>query len=69
MVGYRSLNIYRVWILSLNKVISTRDVIFNEDELFDGNIQSLRDDLLQVDIENITELLWKTCLPDSDDVL
>ena len=46
LVGYRSLNIYRVWILSLNKVISMRDVIFNEDELFDGNIQSLRDDLL-----------------------
>ena len=30
LVGYRSSNIYRIWIPSLAKVISTRDVIFDE---------------------------------------
>lgn len=37
LVGYDSTNIYRVWIPHLGKVISTRDVIFDENTIFDGN--------------------------------
>jgi hypothetical protein len=34
LVGYDSRNIYRVWIPSQQKVIRTRDVIFNEDQFY-----------------------------------
>ena len=33
-MGYDSTNIYRIWILLKNKVISTRDVTFDELELY-----------------------------------
>jgi hypothetical protein len=36
LVGYESTNIYRVWIPYKKKVISARDVIFDENEFFDG---------------------------------
>ena len=35
LVGYESANIYRIWIPHKQKVISARDVIFNEDEVWD----------------------------------
>jgi len=40
LVGYNATGIYRIWIPKLQKVISTRDVIFNEEELFDGKIDA-----------------------------
>ena len=33
-MGYKSTNIYRIWIPHKKKVISTRDVIFNEDKFW-----------------------------------
>ena len=36
LVGYESTNIYRVWIPHKKKVISARDVLFDEDEFYDG---------------------------------
>ena len=36
LVGYESTSIYRVWIPYKKKVILTRDVIFNEEELYNG---------------------------------
>ena len=36
LVGYDSTNIFRVWIPHQGKVISTRDVIFDESTVFDG---------------------------------
>jgi reverse transcriptase-like protein/Pol polyprotein len=36
LVGYDSTNIFRVWIPHRGEVISSRDVIFDEDEFFDG---------------------------------
>ena len=35
LVGYESTNIYRVWVPH-KKVVSVRDVIFNEDEVWNG---------------------------------
>ena len=40
LVGYDSTNIYRIWIPQQGKVISTRDVIFDENTFFDGKIES-----------------------------
>lgn len=57
LVGYQSTNIYRIWNPLLNKVISTRDVIFNEDEVFPGSIEELKDDFLRVKRSEITALL------------
>lgn len=34
LVGFDSTNVYRVWIPSLNKIIRTRDVIFDEDQRY-----------------------------------
>src|SRR6266699_1767496 len=36
LVGYKSTNIYKVWILYKKKVVLIRDMIFNEEALFDG---------------------------------
>ncbi|KJZ69686.1 hypothetical protein HIM_10933 [Hirsutella minnesotensis 3608] len=36
LVGYNSTNIFRIWVPQLQKVISTRDVTFDERTFFDG---------------------------------
>ncbi len=36
LVGYESTNIYRIWVPNKKRVVSVRDVIFNEDEVWDG---------------------------------
>jgi hypothetical protein len=46
LVGYCLSNIYRIWIPSLGKVISTRDVVFDEELIFDGRIEDLMDNLM-----------------------
>jgi hypothetical protein len=37
LIGYESTNIFRVWISRLNKVLSSRDVIFDESRLYNPN--------------------------------
>ena len=39
LVGYDSTNIYRIWNPAVNKVFRTRDVVFNEDIIYDGKKQ------------------------------
>jgi hypothetical protein len=68
LVGYNSTNIYRIWVPLLNKVISTRDVIFNEDELFTGDLEALKDDVREVNLEDFARLLQKVALPDDEDL-
>lgn len=50
-MGYNSLNIFRVWNPKTVTVYAVRDVLFNEEEVFDGDIQYLKDDLKEVDEE------------------
>jgi hypothetical protein len=45
LVGYDSTNIFRIWIPHRGEVISSRDVIFDEDEFFDGKKVDLNDNL------------------------
>ncbi|KAL3712549.1 hypothetical protein TMatcc_001248 [Talaromyces marneffei ATCC 18224] len=59
LVGYDSTNVYRIWNPTTGRIIRTRDVIFNEDEVFSGNIEHLKDDLLHVSTQEITRLLTK----------
>jgi hypothetical protein len=53
LIRYRLSNIYRIWILTLAKVISTRDVIFDENTIFDGKIEDLIDNLIHSIIDKI----------------
>ena len=66
LIGYSSTNIYRIWIPLLNKVISTRDVIFNEEERFTGDLEALKDDVREVDLEELARLLQQVALPDNE---
>ena len=57
LIGYKSSNIYRIWIPAMNKVISTRDVIFNEDEFYTPNSERLKEDLLHTTTSEFEELI------------
>lgn len=66
LVGYESTNIYRVWNPKVNKVIATRDVTFNEEERFSGDLAQLKDDLLHINQEEVTRLLNNFEEPEAD---
>ena len=69
LIGYDSTNIYRIWNPVQNRVILTRDVIFNEEEVFPGQTQELMDELRHVNLEELAELLQQVAIPvgrDSD---
>jgi hypothetical protein len=38
LVGYQSSNIYKIWVPHKNKVILTRDVVFNESAVFEDEV-------------------------------
>lgn len=63
LVGYRSTNIYRIWIPSMAKVISTRDVTFNEQTVFDGKKEDLMDSLMHSTLEDIQTYVRTIELP------
>jgi hypothetical protein len=57
LVGYDSTNVYWIWNPIKNTVIQARDVIFDEDQVFDGNLEKLRDDCLDIDLDDLSTLL------------
>jgi hypothetical protein len=63
LVRYRSSNIYQIWIPSLGKVISTRDVVFNKESVFDGRIEDLRDSLMHNTLDEIATHVRTIKLP------
>ena len=63
LVGYESTNIYRIWISHKRKVISARDVIFNEDEVWDQ--KPIR--LSSAEIQELDEAVEVIEIPQSDD--
>ncbi|KAG7115870.1 Copia protein like [Verticillium longisporum] len=66
LVGYQSTNIYRIWNPQTGKIISTREVIFNEDELFNGDLNQLKDDLLHISRQDLIHLLDRVEQPEPD---
>jgi hypothetical protein len=66
LVGYNSTNIYRIWNPLTKKVLAVRDVIFNEREFFSGDIKDLKDDLLTVTEDELTELLQDHTVAEPD---
>ena len=61
LVRYDSINIYRIWIPHTGKVISTRDIIFDEIKFFDGKRADLNAEL----ITEMDTLIQKIKLPAS----
>jgi hypothetical protein len=48
----------------MNKVVLTsRDVIFNEQETFNGNLESLKDDMLHIKLNKSSESLQQCTIP------
>ena len=67
LVGYSSSNLYRVWLPTRNKVIVMRDVHFNEESLFDGRIESLRQNVKVMAPDLLAEVLERAADPETID--
>src|SRR3954470_3630586 len=65
LIGYRSTNIFEVWLPHNNEVIYARDVLFNEQQFFDGNKETLKDDLLRVTTEEYEDWVNQVRLPEA----
>lgn len=63
LVGYRSTNIFRIWVLSMGKVISTRDVVFDEDTVYGGEHREIMDNLMHSTTEEIAAWIRTIELP------
>jgi hypothetical protein len=48
LIGYDSTNIFWIWLLHQNKVISTRDVTFDKSEFYDlKTIPEIEDEIIE----------------------
>ncbi|KID93530.1 reverse transcriptase, partial [Metarhizium majus ARSEF 297] len=63
LVGYQSSNIYKIWVPHKNRVILTRDVIFNESSFFENKIA--QPELRQ----SISQLLEEIEIPEEQQVM
>ena len=64
LVGYNSTNVYRIWNPVFNKIVLTRDVVFNEHETFNGSIEALKDDIRELNLEELSRLLQEHAVPE-----
>ena len=46
----------------------TRDVVFNEDEVFNGDLEDLKNEPLQVSLEELSKLLTSIAQPQRDEL-
>jgi hypothetical protein len=60
LVGYDSTNIYRIWIPYQGRVISTRDVIFDESKFFNGR----KKQITTLEMSELDDLVQRVELPD-----
>ena len=67
LVGYDSTNVYRVWNPVMNKVVRTRDVTFNEYETFNGDLETLKNDMLRIQLDELSKLLQECTVPEEPD--
>jgi len=56
LVGYRASNIYRVWVPELQRVITTRNVAFDEDVFYDPDLQK-PDQQLRISEEDVDTIV------------
>jgi hypothetical protein len=67
LIGYDSTNVYRVWNPITNKVVRTRDVTFNEHETFNGDLETLKDDMLKIRLDELSKLLQECTIPEESE--
>jgi hypothetical protein len=53
LVGYTLSNIFCIWIPIKNRIISICDALFDEEDIFDGKLESLCQDIKEVDLEDL----------------
>lgn len=64
LVGYGSSNTYRIWSPAMNKVMTMRDVIFDEEITFDGKLETMVDDVKEMSLEDIANYLREFTISD-----
>jgi hypothetical protein len=64
LVGYTSSNTFRIWNPVVNRVVVTRDVISDEGETFSGDLEELRDDIRELNLDELSTLLQECALPE-----
>jgi hypothetical protein len=69
LVGYDSTNVFRVWIPHQGKVISTRDVLFDEDTFFDGRKPDLNNDRIARMDELVAQISLEPAQAENEKVL
>ena len=67
LVSYKSTNIYRIWIPHKKKVISARDVLFDEEEFFNGKPVRFTDILIN-NLDEAIEEVSVTLDPNLEDI-
>ncbi|KAE9572511.1 hypothetical protein CGMCC3_g11506 [Colletotrichum fructicola] len=55
LVGYSSSNCFRIWNPLRDEVFTTRDVVFNEKQFFNGNLKELAEEFRYMDLQEIQE--------------
>jgi len=65
ILGWISTNIFRIWIPHRGEVISSRDVIFDEDEFFDGTKVDLDEGM----VATLDEFVHQIRLPTRNEVI
>lgn len=67
LVGYKSSNIWRIWVPSEGRIINTRDVIFNEKEFFNGSWDGFQDEMFKTDIAGLAKWIQEHALPEDEE--
>ena len=57
LIGYLLTNLYRIWIPLYNKVIITRDVYFNKEEVFNGSTEILKCDIKNISLKHLVKIV------------
>jgi hypothetical protein len=60
LVGYNFTNIYKIWIPHQGRVVSTRDVIFDESKFFNGR----KEQMITLEMSELDDLVQRIELPD-----
>src|SRR5438477_10406810 len=51
----------------MNKVVRMRDVTFNEYETFNGDLETLKDDMLKIRLDELSKLLQECTIPEESE--
>jgi hypothetical protein len=63
LVGYDSTNIYRIWNPKANRIVRIRDVILDEDRVFPRSLEQFKDELRDIELDDLQDLLNRMNLP------